>query len=66
MQEHPLCIPFVFCGGLLFIFSVGVWIFDVSFLSVSKFYPLDRVLHVFPGIRRQWRGLVVSAWLLRS
>ena len=55
MQEYP----FVFCGGLLFIFGMDVWIFAVSFFSVSC-YPLDRVLSMFPGRRRQWAGLLVS------
>ena len=32
MQENP----FVFCGGLLFIFGVGVWIFAVSLFGASR------------------------------
>ena len=32
MQEQP----FVFCGGLLFIYGMGVWIFAVSFFIVSR------------------------------
>ena len=39
MQEHP----FVLCGALLFIFSVGVWIFPVSFFGVSRL--------LFPGFQ---------------
>ena len=58
MQECP----FVFCGGLLFTFVVGVWIFAVSFFGVS------RVLSVFPWRMRQWVGLVVMPgfWVLDS
>ena len=32
MQEYP----FAFCGGLLLIFDVEIWVFAVSFLSVSR------------------------------
>ena len=35
MQEHP----FVFYGGLLFIFGLGVWILAVSFFGVSRVLP---------------------------
>lgn len=61
MQEHP----FVFCGGLLIIFGMGVCIFAVFSSVLAGYYPLDRVLSVFPR-RRQWAGLVFSTWLLGS
>ena len=59
MQECPI----VLCGGLLFIFGVGVWIFAVSFFGVEQ-AVIPSMLSVFPWRRRQWVGLVVCAWLL--
>ena len=61
MQEHP----FVFCGVLLFIFGVGVWIFSVSFFWCEQ-AVIPMVLSMFPGRRSQWVGLVISAWFLGS
>ena len=41
-------LPFVFCGGLLFIFGVGVCIFAVSFFRVSRL--------LFPGCSVCFQG----------
>ena len=52
---------------LLFIFGMGVWIFDVSFFGFwYELALVPRVLSVYPGRRRQQAGLVVSTWLLGS
>ena len=60
MQEYP----FVFWGGVTIIFGVGVWIFAVSFFSVSR--VLSPGCSVFSGRRRQLVGPAVSVWSLGS
>ena len=53
MQEHP----FVFYGGFTIYFwhgSLNIW---CLFLWCER-AVIPRVLHVFPGRRRQWVGLV--------
>ena len=63
MQEHL----WVFCEGLLFIFDVRApWFGCLLTLSsvCTGCYTLDSVLHVLPGIWRQWAGLVARNWLL--
>ena len=60
MQERP----FIFCGGLLFVFDVSL---DICCLFLQcEQAVIPRVVSVFPGRRRQWVALVVSAWLLSS
>ena len=43
-----------------------VWIFAVSFLTVSRMLSLGRVLCVYTVRRRQWAGLVLIIYLLGS
>ena len=54
--------PLFILGGTLFIFGVGICLFAVFYFGVS----IPRMLSVFSGIRRQWVGPVVCAWLLAS
>lgn len=60
MQQHL----FVFCGGY-YLFLAWEFGYLLSF-SWCEQAIIPRVLSVFPGRRRQWVGLVVSAWLLGS
>jgi len=59
MQVHP----FVFCEGYYLFWA---WEFRYSLFLQCEQAVIPRVLSVFPGRRKQWVGLVVSAWLLGS
>ena len=58
-------LPFVFHGGVTVYFWHGSLNISCLFLQCEQ-AVIPRVLSLFPGRRRQWVGLVVSAWLLGS
>ena len=63
MQEHP----FVFCGGLLFIFGVRIWLFAVFFFGVSRLLSPGLLSVALEGVfvpREVWA--VGGAWLQDS
>ena len=61
MQEQPI----VFCWGVTIYFWFGSLDICCLFLQCEQ-AVIPRVLNMFPGRRKQWVGLVFSAWLLGS
>lgn len=42
--------PYIFCGGIIYIFATAIWLYLLSKAPLSKIYPLQSLCYVFGAI----------------